>query len=146
MVIAADDMRRPMRSANPALAKQQDAIVERYIAEYGLISEYMLRVRNEIERGLGTGKASLEEVASRLHVTARTLQRRLADESSSYHQVLDHVRKTMAEQLVLDRGLSATEIAVRLGFADSGGFSRSFRRWTGSTFAAFRKSRNTGSK
>jgi AraC-like DNA-binding protein len=144
LVIDEADMRRPMRYANPELARELDAIVEHYIAEHGLISEYMLRVRNTIEDLLLSGEVSLEAVAQQLHVTPRTLQRRLADESSSYHDVLEGVRRTMAERYALDRELSATEIAARLGFADSGSFSRSFRRWTGSSFAAYRKARGGG--
>ena len=54
--------------------------MERYIAEMGLISEYMLRVRTQISRRLDDGSISIEQVAKGLNVTVRSLQRRLSDE------------------------------------------------------------------
>ena len=127
-----------LRFANNVLAKQQDALVERYIAENGLISEYMLRVRTGISQLLDMGSVTIETVAANLNVTVRTLQRRLADESSSYHILLDEARKALALELIRDQQLTATEAAYRLGFNDSGSFGRSFKRWTGQTFTRYR--------
>lgn len=137
-------MQRPLRFANPELARQLDALVERYIAEKGLISEYMLRVRNEISRLLAEGSVGVEPVAARLNVTVRTLQRRLSDENCSYNTLLDEARHNLALALVIEEGVNATEIAFRLGFNDSGSFGRSFRRWTGQSFTRYR--REIGSK
>jgi AraC-like DNA-binding protein len=141
VLFAAEDLEAPLRFANPELATQLDLIIERYIAEFGLISEYMLRVRTEIHRLIGLGSVSLELVADNLNVTARTLQRRLASEKSSYNILLDQVRKQLALEYSAAPKASATEIAFRLGFTDSGSFGRSFRRWTGQSFSEYRQTR-----
>ena len=130
---------RPLPYANPELARQLDAMVERYIAELDLISEHRLRVRNHIHKLLETGAFSVERVAAAMNVTVRTLQRRLAAENSSYHALLDEVRSGLARQYLGDPANSATDIAFRLGFNDSGSFGRSFKRWTGLSISEFRE-------
>jgi AraC-like DNA-binding protein len=61
----------------------------------------------------------------------RTVQRRLSELGTSYQEMVESVRRDMAEQLVLDRTLSITEIAFLLGFEEVSGFRRAYQRWTG---------------
>jgi AraC-like DNA-binding protein len=144
LLLDKESMGRKLRFANPQLAKQQDALVEQYIASLGLISEYMLRVRTQIKQLLERGEVSIELVADNLHVTVRTLQRRLSDEGSSYNSLLDVARQQLALEYAGDRAISATEAAMKLGFNDSGSFGRSFRRWTGHSFTAYREKLQAG--
>ena len=139
MIFESGYLEASLRFANSDLVARLDAIVERYIADLGLISEYMLRVRTEIHRLLESGSVSVEQVAENLHVTVRTLQRRLASENSSYNLLLDQVRHQLAIEYSTAPDTNATEIAFRLGFTDSGSFGRSFRRWTGKSFSAYRR-------
>ena len=138
LLFSKNALEKPLRHGNPALAAQQDAIVERYIAELGLISEYMMRVRSEIHRLLSSESVTIEQVASSLNVTVRTLQRRLSAEQSSYNQLLDQVRHQLAMEYIKDPAANATQIAFKLGFSDSGSFGRSFKRWTNQSFSEYR--------
>lgn len=74
-------------------------------------------------------------------MSARTLRRRLAERGSSYRELLDEARRSLALQRVLDADASFDEIAAALGFNDLSAFYRSFRRWTGNTPAAYRTRR-----
>jgi AraC-like DNA-binding protein len=118
---------------------RQDTLVENYIGKLGLLSEYMLWVRTEIQRHLHAGQVSVEQVAEDLNITVRTLQRRLSAEQSSYHQLLDEVRHQLALDYMQSPSARATEIAFKLGFNDSGSFGRSFKRWTGYSFTEYRE-------
>lgn len=138
IVFSKHQLEQPLRYGNPSLATKQDSLVEQYIAELGLISEYMLRVKSEICRLLESGEISVNLVAENLNVTVRTLQRRLADENSSYHNLLDQVRYRLAMDYIASPGISVTEIAFKLGFNDSGNFSRNFKRWTKLSFSEYR--------
>lgn len=138
MIFTKEDLEMPLRCGNQDLAAKQDQLVEHYIAELGLISEYMLRVKTEIACLLEKGEVSLHAVAENLHVTARTLQRRLKDENSSYNDLLDKIRFDLAMDYVKDTRISATQIAFKLGFNDSGSFARHFKRWTGQSFSSYR--------
>ncbi|MFT4570293.1 MAG: AraC-like DNA-binding protein [Hyphomicrobiaceae bacterium] len=73
----------------------------------------------------------LVEIAAALHLTARTLQRRLAAESAGFTELLKEVRLDRARQLLARNDLLLDEIAYRLGFLDVVAFSRAFKSWTG---------------
>lgn len=83
---------------------------------------------------------SIATVAKQLAASARTLQRRLAEEGTSFLQVLEGTRKQLAlELLVAPERHPLKEIAVVLGFVAVRSFERAFRRWTGQTPGAWRQ-------
>ena len=86
-----------------------------------------------------TGELGPAEVASRLAVSERTLQRRLREEGVSFAGLEDAVRRERAFQLLRDGQLAQFEIAFLLGFSDPSAFTRAFRRWSGSTPLAWQK-------
>jgi AraC-like DNA-binding protein len=139
MLLDRESLLQPLRYRDKDLAAQQDALVERYIGQFGLISEEMLKVRTEIHRLLSAGHVNIDLVAEGLNVTVRTLQRRLSAEKGSYNGLLDEVRQQLAMDYVKDPGANATEIAHRLGFSDSSSFGRSFKRWTKKSFTKYRE-------
>ncbi|AXQ30642.1 AraC family transcriptional regulator [Solimonas sp. K1W22B-7] len=96
-----------------------------------------LRVRTALEAQQGD-YPTLQQVAARLCVSARTLKRRLKQIGSSYRQLLDAVRLVHAMELLQRTGLSLEAIALRLGYSSSANFSRAFRRWTGMPPGHFR--------
>ena len=97
------------------------------------------RVRREIVRLLAGTVPTLAAVADALCLGARTLQLHLRQAGHSYQQLLDEVRRELAERHLRDHHLSTTDIAFLLGFAEPSVFVRSFRRWTGHTPGAFRR-------
>jgi AraC-like DNA-binding protein len=81
---------------------------------------------------------TLEQMAASEHMAPRTLIRHLGSEGSNYQQLLDGVREELACWLLIHTPLSIEAIAERLGYQDSSNFSRTFRRWLGTTPRAFR--------
>lgn len=79
-------------------------------------------------------------VAHHLHMGARTLQRRLRSEQTSYSDVLDRVRHQLANTWLRDKRLSIEDISNRLGFSNRVGFTLAFNRWSGMTPAQYRQS------
>jgi AraC-like DNA-binding protein len=86
------------------------------------------------------GKSSGDDVAQALALHRRTLNRRLSAEGTTFQQVLDRVRFAVAKQLLGDSKLAIREIAAVLGYSDYVSFTRAFRRWSGTTPGAWRKS------
>lgn len=84
---------------------------------------------------------TLDEVARHFDITARTLIRRLQREGTRYQALLDESRKQRAWWYLLHTRHPVEEIAARLGYQDTRNFSRSFRRWHGSTPSAVRQQR-----
>jgi AraC-like DNA-binding protein len=86
-----------------------------------------------------TGGVSVEKVAKRLHLSDRTLQRRLQEDGLQFAALVDEVRADTAKALLRsEEELAVSEIAHRLGYADAPTFARAFKRWTGDTPGAFR--------
>jgi AraC-like DNA-binding protein len=80
-------------------------------------------------------------VARRMHVSSRTLQRRLEDEHTTFNGIRDALLRQIAEAQLQSPVLSIKEIASSVAFADVATFSKAFRRWTGYSPSAFRARR-----
>ena len=94
-----------------------------------------LKVRELLYMELGR---SLEDVAARLHMSSRTLIRKLRQEGLSFQGIKDDLRRDLAI-LQLARGeVALGEIAYALGFSSVAVFHRAFRHWTGMTPGAYR--------
>jgi AraC-like DNA-binding protein len=85
------------------------------------------------------GVRSVDEVASEMHVSARTLKRKLASAGVTYTDVLDEQRREAALLLLRSPTLSLDDVAEQLGYSDVANFSRAFRRWTGVSPGAYRR-------
>ena len=86
----------------------------------------------------------LERVAAALHMSDRTLRRRLASEGVSFRALLDEIREQLAEELLVTGGLSVAEVAERLGYVEVSSFSQAFRRWKGVGPRAYRAQQPAG--
>jgi AraC-like DNA-binding protein len=80
-----------------------------------------------------------ETVARQMGMSLRSFLRRLHGEGVTYQDVLDGVRRDLAEALLRDGGIKLTELAFLLGFSEVSAFYRAFRRWTGSTPGEYRQ-------
>ena len=75
---------------------------------------------------------NVARIAAALHMSERTLRRRLADEGVSVRALLDEIREQLAEELLISGGLTVGQVAERLGYVEISSFSQAFRRWKGS--------------
>lgn len=73
----------------------------------------------------------LTEVARTLHLSERSLRRKLAESGRIFREIHDRVRAERALELLHAGQLSVAEIGVELGFSDPREFRRAFKRWTG---------------
>lgn len=90
----------------------------------------MLLLRFDADRG-ERGPPTVQQAASRLHMSVRTLHRRLADAGFTYQRVVDDARRERATELLAERDRKLGDIAAALGYRDPANFSRAFRRWFG---------------
>ena len=80
---------------------------------------------------LPNGNISDESVAIELHMSVRTLHRKLVEKKHNFRTILVEMRRDLAEQYILDYSLTLTEISLLLGFSEPSSFSRAFKSWTG---------------
>lgn len=82
----------------------------------------------------------IDTAAEALGYSRRTLTRRLREEETSFLRVKDQLRRALALQLLIANQLPVEAIADRVGFADLTTFHRAFKKWTGTTPLAYRRS------
>lgn len=102
-------------------------------------TDFLGQLGRHIASSLGSGGASLEQVAGSMNLGVRTLQRRLAEHELDFSQLVEDVRRSLAEGYLAGTGYSLTEIALLLGYSESSSFSRAFRRWHQLTPLQFRQ-------
>ena len=143
-VIFPDDvLSLPSPTADPALHKQAVAMCERHLqgiktgqAEAPVLSteEMVIKLMSE-----NPGKIwSLDEVAAKMDISARTLIRRLAADGTQFQTLRDNLAKEQAVTYLRDDRLSVESIGYLMGFSDASSFRRSFKRWLGETPSQYR--------
>ena len=99
----------------------------RRIAEMSLLLPFL--VRRAIQDRLTGQRPSMDAISEALHMSSRTLQRRLQESGSSFQRVLDEARHQMARYYLSNSVLELNEAAYLLGFEDPNSFGRAFRTW-----------------
>lgn len=108
------------------------------LSELDAEASFASKVRSALLEMLPSGEKSAEEVARRLAVSKRTLQRRLGDEATSFQVELNQVREGLARHYLANTELPGAQISFLLGFEDPNSFVRAFHAWTGTTPEALR--------
>jgi AraC-like DNA-binding protein len=135
-------MEMPLRLADPNAAAMAREACERELKARKSTREDVLTARVRTVLAASSDQLpTLEEVADALHVSTRTLKRRLQEEGRNFRALVDHVLCERATQMLQEEGLSVSEVAFRLGYNDVSNFSRAFRRWTGQSPSDFRRER-----
>jgi AraC-like DNA-binding protein len=140
LALAVADADRELPGADPMMLATAQHLASAALATAPRAGAFAAVVGARIEAIL-PGDASTEAVAAALHMSARTLQRRLEDEGTRFSEVLDAVRERVSRALVLDEALALGEVGYRVGFSDAATFSRAFKRWTGLPPGAYRRRR-----
>lgn len=96
------------------------------------------RIEHALIELLPSGRAQIEDVARELALSKRSLQRRLAEEGTTWLEVLNGSRDRLARHYLKTTGLGVSEISFLLGFDDPNSLFRAFQRWTDSTPEAWR--------
>ncbi|KFE68937.1 Transcriptional regulator, AraC family protein [Hyalangium minutum] len=129
----------PIQGTDPNLAAVLDRFAQTRIEglprALDLVDELGERIRKAL-RGTVPDAATL---ARQMGMSARTLSRRLHERGLTYQEVLDQARRELALRHVLNKDLKLLEVAFLLGFSEVSNFYRAFRRWTGTTPAAYRR-------
>lgn len=140
-VLGADVAKLPITTADPALHEILCQHATLLASSRSVTKDYR-GVLQEILRQqfLEGDEVSVSQAARKLGTSVRTFQRRLLIEGSSFHDVVDAVRRELACQLLARREHSVGDVAYTLQYSDVSAFIRAFRRWTGTTPGVILKS------
>ncbi len=128
----------PIRRDEAALAAFLEGAPGKLTTLYRHDRAMVLRVRDLLRAALPES-LTLEDIADRLHLSPRSVHRRLEDEGSSFRAIKDALRRDMALARLAKTGDSIAQIAGDLGYADTSAFYRAFVDWTGVAPAHYRR-------
>jgi AraC-like DNA-binding protein len=120
------------RGIHAAFELQAQALSARLRRDAGVSA----RVREVALAQIPKGDAGMELVARKLAMSVATLRRRLEEEGTSHREILDEVRRDLAEHYLGENQLAISEVAFLLGFSHVTALHKAFKRWTGGTTPA----------
>jgi AraC-like DNA-binding protein len=120
--------------AHSVLTRHASALLKEINPDDGLIG----KVRRYILANLQSATVNIDRCAASLHMSRRTLHRRLDAHGMSFVALLEEIRRELASDYLLKSGFSTGEIGFLLGYSESSAFHRAFKRWTGQSPSAFR--------
>ena len=130
----------PLRTADHQLLRILEEHARAVLAELPVASDDLIaRLREFVANALPNDGAGISAAAHALGMSPRTLQRRLQERDIIYARLVDEVRRRFSEKYLADTSLSLGEIAYLLGYSETSAFNRAYRRWTGRTPAADRR-------
>lgn len=127
----------PLKLADPEAFREAALICQRELDKLTANESLSARVRRLLLEKQ-TGFPSLKVTARLFHMTPRTLHRRLLEEGTSYREILESVRHTLAIEHLKSGRFSIEEIAYTLGYSDLANFRRAFKRWEAVPPSSFR--------
>jgi AraC-like DNA-binding protein len=143
IVFRASDAALPFVTHNAELLAMLAPQLDEELKQHKGQETFPERVRATIQRKLAGRRPKMQEIARDLHISSRTLQRRLQDAGYSFQQVLEDARHQLARHYLNNSLLELNETAYLLGYEDSGSFVRAFRTWEGVPPAYWRATQRT---
>ncbi len=142
---ATNSMRFPKNSlhrafilSNPLLAQIAEQQCETLLNSLTRTKELPVRIRQQLLKNPGQFPM-FDALAEQFNMHPRTLRRRLKELDTSYQEILDDVRKSLALQYLNTTDWTIDEIAYLLGYSDPSNFRQAFKKWTGNPPSYFRR-------
>jgi AraC-like DNA-binding protein len=96
-----------------------------------------VRIYNYLLANSYLGVLSLNDIAANFNMSSRSLQRRLKDEQTSFQDIADEVRQSMAKYYISSGNYALKDVSLMLGYNELSAFTRAFKRWTGKSPQAY---------
>ncbi len=138
LTFSASDARLPFLTSNEAMWTIFEPALNKRMRDLDLNAPFTQRVQACLTELLPGGKCSIDSVAEKLGLSARTLQRRLNQEGTVFQNILNELRKSISINYLAHSNYSNIEIGFLIGFDETNSFFRAFKSWTGKTPEEYR--------
>ncbi|MDB5854026.1 MAG: hypothetical protein JWR22_2067 [Herminiimonas sp.] len=132
------DLMAPLPMANPELAAMYDRMAWDHLKRIGG-GKASNRIRELVIRRLPDGDPLRADIAREMCLGERTLQRRLQEEGTSFHELVDDIRRELAQNYLTQSDAAISQITYLLGFGDQSAFFRACKRWFDKAPGDYRK-------
>lgn len=134
-----EDAARSLVTRNAETLKFFEPHLQAALSDEPFGSSVVEKVRDTLREALPAGSPTIREVALRMGISQRNLQRKLSDADTSFTKILEEMRIEIASRYLTATTLSLQEIAFLLGYNEPSSFFRAFRKLTGKTPLIYRK-------
>ncbi len=134
----------PLLNGDAVSLQHLEPLLERDLQRHAHGQGIVERAREAIHSAYSAGQGEIPgatEMAQFLGCSVRDFRRALTEADLDYRQLMNVVRRQLAEESLARTQQGVHDIARRLGYSDAANFRRAFRRWTGLSPAAFRADR-----
>jgi len=128
----------PLRRRDPILRQMLEGHANALLARLPARSGVAADAQRTLTSRVAGGDTRIDSIARHIAMSARTLQRKLAEEGTSFQKLLDDARREAAGTYLRESALAIGEIAYLLGYSEPAPFHRAFKRWYATTPEAFR--------
>ncbi|HUU71381.1 MAG TPA: AraC family transcriptional regulator [Burkholderiales bacterium] len=135
--LSTKDVDRPLSTSNRQIAATLDQILADRLGHLDK-RDVVARCQAGLFEQLVSGEVSEDAMAQQLHMSRRTLQRKLADADLTFQKLVDDTRRDLATRHLDDPRHSITDVTFLLGFSQQSAFTRAFKRWTGMSPSEYR--------
>ncbi|MGT2636223.1 helix-turn-helix domain-containing protein [Streptococcus ratti] len=137
LVLSKTDLEKPFITENNVMWYHLKPSLNEQLSRLDNEENFTQIVQDELLSAIPSSQFSLATIADRLGINARTLQRKLAAENTSFKEEVLHMQKSMALSY-LDLSMSVDEIAYLVGYSEKSSFLRAFKKWTGKTLKQYK--------
>ena len=138
LLVSNEVLRAPNKLGDESISRFFEAHLASEVSQIEDPRSLDRQVLNEISRVLSEGVPKISDLAGHLCMSARTLQRKLADGGYTYQSLIDEARRRLSARLLRETDYSLSEVAFMTGFSDQSAFTRAFKRWEGQTPRSYR--------
>ena len=139
ITFAKADMEIPFISYNDAMWSYFEPELTKRLSELDVDDSTSARVRAALTELLPGGACGIDDVCEKLHISKRSLQRKLSEENTTFQKQLNSTRETLAIHYIRNTDMTTNDIAYLLGYQELNSFLRAFTVWTGKPISEYRK-------
>ena len=121
----------PIVSGDTQLLKILTAHADDLLAEKHSVTGLQSTVASQLASLLPSGESRAAVVARQLGMSPRSLTRHLAEEGTTFGEIVEQLRRRLASRYLADDRMSVQQIAWLLGYSEVGAFNHAYKRWTG---------------
>jgi AraC-like DNA-binding protein len=139
-------MELPFITYHPDLLATVAPQLEAELTEQLAQSNFSEQAKGILKRLLAGQRPGIDDLARELHMSTRTLQRRLTDQAITFQRLLEEARRELARHYLLHSSGELNETAYLLGYEDANSFFRAFHQWEGTSPGQWRRSCLSGGR
>ena len=137
--LKSEDAQKPFISFNEGMWDFFEPELQKRLYEMERDDSFSAKVRSALTELLPGGAGTADEVAAKLGISKRTLQRKLTEEDTSFQKQLNGTRELLAKNYICNTDMSSEDIAFLLGYQELNSFLRAFSVWTGMSISEYKK-------